>query len=122
MWPGWSPGVQPTTLIRTGSWAAVGCDGRRGVTKASQVTEPCTEHGEGPLWDAVGERLLLVDMLLGAVVAVGADASTQRYELGGVAAALRARRDGGHRAHRRDQRMALTRLLKHGLVVLRHDC
>jgi sugar lactone lactonase YvrE len=63
--------------------------------KATQVTEPCTEHGEGPFWDAVGERLLLVDMLLGAVVAAGADGTTHRYELGGVAAALRARRSGG---------------------------
>ncbi len=68
------------------------------MTTASQVTERCTEHGEGPFWDAAGDRLLLVDMLLGAVVAVavGADGGTQRYELGGVAAALRARRDSGY--------------------------
>ena len=36
-------------------------------------------HGEGPFWDAVNDRLLLVDMLAGAVVAVqptGAPAAT----------------------------------------------
>jgi sugar lactone lactonase YvrE len=66
------------------------------VTTASQVTERCTEHGEGPFWDAARNRLLVVDMLKGAVVAVGADGGTQRYELGGVAAAIRARRAGGY--------------------------
>jgi sugar lactone lactonase YvrE len=61
-----------------------------------QFTEPCTFHGEGPFWDAGNDRLLLVDMLAGAVVAVDADGRTQRHQLAGVAAALRARRNGGY--------------------------
>ena len=66
------------------------------MTTASQVTEVCTEHGEGPFWDSARGRLLVVDMLRGAVVAVGASGRTERYELGGVAAAIRARRAGGY--------------------------
>ena len=65
-------------------------------TSAERFTEPCTSHGEGPFWDAVQDRLLLVDMLAGAVVEVDADGATRRHELGGVAAALRARRGGGY--------------------------
>jgi sugar lactone lactonase YvrE len=71
--------------------------GRRlDVTTANPVTEPCTEHGEGPFWDSARGRLLVVDMLRGAVVAVDASGGTERYELGGVAAALRARQAGGY--------------------------
>jgi sugar lactone lactonase YvrE len=66
------------------------------MTKAQQVTEPCTEHGEGPFWDAAADRLLLVDMLRGAVVALEPEGSLRRYELGGVAAVVRARRSGGY--------------------------
>jgi sugar lactone lactonase YvrE len=65
------------------------------VTTANQITDSCTEHGEGPFWDSARDRLLLVDMLRGAVVAVDGDA-TRRYELGGVVAALRARQSGGY--------------------------
>ncbi len=63
---------------------------------AERLTDPCTFHGEGPFWDGVNNRLLLVDMLAGAVVEVSADGSTRRRERGGVAAALRARRAGGY--------------------------
>ena len=63
---------------------------------AEQFTEPCTFHGEGPVWDTANDRLLLVDMLAGAVVVVDADGGTQRRKLAGVAAALRPRRDGGY--------------------------
>ena len=66
------------------------------MTTANQVTEVCTAHGEGPFWDSARDRLLVVDMLRGAVVAVGASGATERYELGGVAAAVRARRAGGY--------------------------
>ena len=38
------------------------------MTKATQVTDVVTNHGEGPYWDAKAGRLLLVDMLAGAVV------------------------------------------------------
>ena len=65
-------------------------------TAAEQLTEPCTFHGEGPFWDAANDRLLLVDMLAGAVVAVDADGGTERHQLAGVAAALRGRRGGGY--------------------------
>lgn len=65
-------------------------------TRAERFTEPCTSHGEGPFWDAANDRLLLVDMLAGAVVEVDAAGLTQRHQLAGVAAALRARRDGGY--------------------------
>jgi sugar lactone lactonase YvrE len=41
------------------------------VTKAEQVTGACAEHGEGPFWDAAGDRLLFVDLERGAVLATG---------------------------------------------------
>jgi sugar lactone lactonase YvrE len=64
--------------------------------RAERFTEPCAFHGEGPFWDAVHHRLLLVDMLAGAVVDVAADGTTGRRTLGSVAAAIRARRGGGY--------------------------
>jgi sugar lactone lactonase YvrE len=64
--------------------------------KAERFTVPCTFHGEGPCWDASNSRLLLVDMLAGAVVEVDADGRTRRWTLATVAAALRARRSGGY--------------------------
>lgn len=66
------------------------------MSRATQFTEVCTTHGEGTFWDEPRGRLLLVDMLAGAVVEVGADGSTRRHELGGVAAAIRARAGGGY--------------------------
>jgi sugar lactone lactonase YvrE len=63
------------------------------VSTAVQATDVVTQHGEGPFWDAAGGRLLVVDMLAGAVVA---PLSGERYELGGVAAAVRARSGGGY--------------------------
>jgi sugar lactone lactonase YvrE len=65
-------------------------------TRAEQFTTPCAFHGEGPFWDAANSRLLLVDMLAGALVEVDAEGGTKRHELSGVAAAVRARRDGGY--------------------------
>ena len=64
--------------------------------RAERFTEPCTFHGEGPFWDAANGRLLLVDMLAGAVVDVDEEGRTGRRTLGSVAAALRARRGGGY--------------------------
>jgi len=63
---------------------------------AERFTAPCTFHGESPFWDAAADRLLLVDMLAGAVVEVDAEGGTRRHEVGGVAAALRARHGGGY--------------------------
>jgi sugar lactone lactonase YvrE len=66
------------------------------VTTAEQFTEPCTFHGEGPFWDSANGRLLLVDMLAGAVVDVDEEGRTGRRKLASVAAALRSRRGGGY--------------------------
>ncbi len=46
-------------------------------SRAERFTVPCTFHGEGPFWDSVNNRLLLVDMLAGTVVAVGTDGDTR---------------------------------------------
>jgi sugar lactone lactonase YvrE len=64
--------------------------------RAERFTAPCTSHGEGPFWDGAQDRLLLVDMLAGAVVEVDADGGTRRHQVAGVTAALRARRGGGY--------------------------
>jgi sugar lactone lactonase YvrE len=64
--------------------------------RAEQFTDPCTFHGEGPFWDPVNNRLLLVDMLAGTIVAVDADGDTRRHKLATVAATIRARRGGGY--------------------------
>ena len=66
------------------------------ITRAEQFTDPCTFHGEGPFWDLANNRLLLVDLLAGTVVAVDADGRTRRHKLAAVAAAIRARRGGGY--------------------------
>lgn len=64
---------------------------------AERITDVITHHGEGPVWDVERQRLLLVDMLAGAVVTL--DPSTgehSRLEVGStVAAALRPRAGGG---------------------------
>jgi sugar lactone lactonase YvrE len=65
-------------------------------SRAERFTVPCTFHGEGPFWDSVNNRLLLVDMLAGTVVAVAEDGDTRRHKLATVAAAIRARRSGGY--------------------------
>jgi sugar lactone lactonase YvrE len=64
--------------------------------RADQFTDTCTFHGEGSFWDTANDRLLLVDMLAGTVVAVDADGRTEGRKLAGVAAAIRARRRGGY--------------------------
>lgn len=64
------------------------------MTRAVQVTERCTYHGEGPFWDAQAERLLFVDMLAGAVLEL-AGGDPVRHEYGGVAAVVRRRSAGG---------------------------
>lgn len=64
--------------------------------KAEQITAPVTWHGEGPCWDPVGERMLVVDMLAGAVVDLSSLESPARYDVGSkVAAVVRPRAGGG---------------------------
>ncbi|GAB3803080.1 SMP-30/gluconolactonase/LRE family protein [Humibacter antri] len=69
---------------------------------AEQVTECITYHGEGPIWDAVRGRLLIVDMLRGVVLDLGDPSrgrldsdAVPRHRVGTVAAALRPRSAGG---------------------------
>jgi sugar lactone lactonase YvrE len=66
------------------------------MTKATCITEVCTEPGEGPIWDAVRNVLVIVDMERGALVEVTPEGRTTRHELGGVAAAIRPRGGGGY--------------------------
>jgi sugar lactone lactonase YvrE len=62
--------------------------------RAEQYSDVVVEHGEGPVWDAAGRRLVLVDMLRGdAVLLDGAD--IVRRPVGAVAAAVRPRSTGG---------------------------
>ncbi|HEY9292867.1 MAG TPA: SMP-30/gluconolactonase/LRE family protein [Microlunatus sp.] len=62
---------------------------------AAQFTEPCSSHGEGPLWDPKRDRLLFVDMLAGDIVAVDGSGRHSSTHVADVAACLRARRSGG---------------------------
>ena len=64
--------------------------------KAERITAPIAWHGEGPLWDAARNRLLMVDMMAGVVID-GADVDAPvRHTVGTVAAALRPRATGGY--------------------------
>lgn len=64
--------------------------------KAEQVTPTVTWHGEGPFWDDAGQRLLVVDMLAGAVVDLASFEQPRRHDVGSpVAAVIRRRRQGG---------------------------
>ena len=62
---------------------------------AERFTGPCTFHGEGPFWDDVDGRLLVVDMLDGAVVAVDDAGAAARHDVGTIAAVIRQRAAGG---------------------------
>ena len=66
------------------------------MVAATCITEVCADHGEGPLWDATRDALVIVDMERGALVEVTPDGRTTRHELGGVAAAIRPRAAGGY--------------------------
>ncbi len=66
------------------------------MTTPRQLTQVCTEHGEGPFWDPARDRLLIVDMLRGAIVEIDAQGGTRRHDIGGVVAAIRARQRGGY--------------------------
>lgn len=64
--------------------------------KAEQLGAPVTWHGEGPCWDPVGQRMIVVDMTAGAVVDVTAPGGPIRHQLRSeVAAVVRPRRAGG---------------------------
>ena len=63
--------------------------------RAEQVAAPVAWHGEGPVWDAAGARLLIVDMMAGAVLDLESMDAPVRHDVGTVAAALRPRANGG---------------------------
>lgn len=63
--------------------------------RAEQITAPVAWHGEGPFWDDAGQRLLIVDMLAGAVVDLASFAHPRRYDVGSPVAAVIRRRDEG---------------------------
>lgn len=65
------------------------------MTKPEQVTDPCAEHGEGPVWSASWGGLRWVDMLAGDVLTLREDGSVARRHLGPSVAALRPRAGGG---------------------------
>lgn len=63
---------------------------------AEQVTAPVTWHGEGPFWDTAGQRMLVVDMLAGAVLDLSSLERPERFKIGSpVAAVIRRRVHGG---------------------------
>ncbi|PFG30008.1 SMP-30/gluconolactonase/LRE family protein [Paramicrobacterium agarici] len=68
--------------------------------KAHALGGPVAWHGEGPVWDSAGGRLLIVDMTAGVVVDLGSPEqepeAAARHDVGStVAAALRPRASGG---------------------------
>ncbi|WP_024874360.1 SMP-30/gluconolactonase/LRE family protein [Saccharomonospora piscinae] len=65
------------------------------MPRAEQVTEVCTHHGEGPVWDTGAGLLRFVDLLRGDVLAHRPGGPVSRRAVSTVAAALRPRRGGG---------------------------
>ena len=66
--------------------------------QVEQITEPLTEHGEGPVWDVASGRLHWVDMLRGDVLTLDGSVDSpdiSRQHLSDVVAAVRPRADGG---------------------------
>ena len=62
---------------------------------ATQLTDPITHHGEGPVYAAAWGGLALVDMLAGDVLFLAADGGIERVHVGEVAAVIRPRSGGG---------------------------
>jgi sugar lactone lactonase YvrE len=63
--------------------------------RAEQVTDSVAYHGEGPVWSDRWGGLRWVDMLAGDILSLDGDGTVLRRHVGGVAAALRPRGDGG---------------------------
>ncbi len=62
---------------------------------AQQLTAPVAEHGEGPVWDAEGGRLLAVDLEQGDLLAVAPGGAVTTAHVGDALACLRPRSRGG---------------------------
>ncbi|MEV0945031.1 SMP-30/gluconolactonase/LRE family protein [Rhodococcus sp. NPDC049939] len=66
------------------------------MTVVEQVTDPCTQHGEGPVWHSGWNGLRWVDMLVGDVLIMdSASGEISRRHVGSVAAVVRPRSRGG---------------------------
>ena len=64
---------------------------------AERITDPVTHHGEGPFWDVHRGRLLCVDALEGAVVAIDDNGKSARHQLPTrVLTVVRRRSSGGY--------------------------
>lgn len=65
------------------------------MTRAEQLTDVITHHGEGAGWHRAEGVLKVVDMLAGDVVTLTEEGAARRLHVGAVAAAWRERTDGG---------------------------
>jgi sugar lactone lactonase YvrE len=66
------------------------------VTGVAQVTDSCTVHGEGPMWDGALGAVRWVDMLAGDILTMTPPVGQiDRHHVGSVAAAIRPRMGGG---------------------------
>lgn len=63
--------------------------------RATQLTGPVADHGEGPVWSERWDGLRWVDMFAGDVLSRSADGTIGRRHVGEIAAAIRPRRGGG---------------------------
>lgn len=61
---------------------------------AERYTRPFAYHGEGPFWDPRSDRLLCMDVLEGAVVAIESDGQVRRFAVPTRAATVIRRRTG----------------------------
>ena len=78
--------------------------------KAEQLTPPCADHGEGPIWDTTSGVLRFVDMLQGDILTLTPAGEIDRLHVGTIAAAMRPRADGG-----------LVVAVEHGFVLVDGD-
>jgi sugar lactone lactonase YvrE len=63
---------------------------------AEQVTDVCTEHGEGVVWDAAAGVVRFVDLEAGGLMTYDpATGDVSRQQVGRIAACVRPRRGGG---------------------------
>ena len=81
-----------------------------GPVKAEQLTDVCTYHGEGPIWDAPAGVLRWVDMLNGDILQLTPAGTGSRRHVGTIAAAMRVRAGGG-----------LVVAVEHGFVLIGPD-
>ena len=63
---------------------------------ADRITGPVTHHGEGPFWDERSGRILFMDVLAGAIVAVDSSGRISRHDVPSpVVTVVRRRTSGG---------------------------